>query len=81
MFREQAYKRPISQLGHKQAVTFYKNLRLPFAGSLFFTQLRYKCHSGQSSQLLFDHNHRRAHFLPAVARSFLNLRVTPSREH
>ena len=37
-------------------------------------------HTGQSSQLFIDYNHRSAQFLPAVARSALNLPVTPSRE-
>ena len=37
-------------------------------------------HSGQSSQLFLNHNHGSAEFLPAVARSALNLPVTPSRE-
>src|SRR5690348_3051471 len=38
-------------------------------------------HTGQSSQLPSDHDLRGAQFLPAVARSALNLPVTPSREH
>ena len=38
-------------------------------------------HTGQSSQLSLDHNHRGAQFLPAVARSALNLPITPSRTH
>ena len=38
-------------------------------------------HTGQSSQLFLDHHHRSAQFLPAVAKSALNLPVTASREH
>ncbi len=38
-------------------------------------------HTGQSSQLLFDHYNRGAQFLPAVARSALNLPSRPRREH
>ena len=33
-------------------------------------------HTGQSSQLSFDHNQRNAQFLPAVTRSALNLPLT-----
>jgi len=39
-----------------------------FAGVLITGYKVYAPHSGQSSQLLFDHNHRSAQFLPAVAR-------------
>ena len=46
-----------------------------------FDSGRFAPHTGQSSQLFIDHNHRRAQFLPAVARSALNLALTPNREH
>jgi len=38
-------------------------------------------HTGQSSQLFLDHSQRRGQFLPAIARSALNLPVTPNRGH
>ena len=46
-----------------------------------FYSLEFAPHTGQSSQLFLDANRRSAQFLPAVARSALNLPFTQNCEH
>src|SRR5262249_14969825 len=73
--------RPFRQLFDLLAITNKTGQRKK-AAAADSSDLVISCpHSGQSSQLSLDHNHRSAQFLPTLARSALKLPVTRSCEH